>query len=348
MTERDVRLPDPGKLVVSSSPHIHDGDSVRRIMLLVIAALTPACITGLIFFGIRALWVLLVCAGGCVGFEWLFARLMKRPVRISDGSALLTGILLGMNVSAATPAWICLVGCFLAIYLGKMLYGGLGYNPFNPALVGRVGLLIAFPGALTTWVRPVDGLFTWVKPVDAMTTATPLGTLGVLKSWAPAQVMRMGEGTLSYWDCAIGHMGGCIGETSALALLAGGLFLIAVRVIRWQIPVAFIGSVFVFTGIAHAVSPDVYAPPVFHLLVGGLFLGAFFMATDMVTSPMTGVGALLFGAGCGIITCVIRLWGSYPEGVSFSILIMNAMAPLIDRYTGLQPFGAVRSKEATA
>jgi electron transport complex protein RnfD len=317
-------------------------------MLLVIAALAPACITGVVFFGIRALWVLVLCTVGCVGFEALFARLMKRPVMVADGSALVTGILLGMNLSAATPWWICLVGCFLAIYLGKMVYGGLGYNPFNPALVGRVGLLIAFPGALTTWVKPVDSIFTWVRPVDAMTTATPLGTLGVLKSWAPDQVMRVGESTLSYWDCAIGRMGGCIGETSALALLVGGLFLIAMRIIRWQVPVAFIGTVLVVAGVSHAVSPGVYAPPLFHLLTGGLFLGAFFMATDMVTSPMTGLGAFIFGAGCGIVTCVIRIWGSYPEGVSFSILIMNALTPLIDRYTAMRPFGAVRRKEAAA
>ena len=346
MTESDVRLPDPGKLVVSSSPHLHDGDSIRRIMLLVIAALMPACIAGVIFFGLRALWVLLLCAGGCVGFEYLFARLMKRPVRIRDGSALVTGVLLGMNLSAGTPWWICLVGCFLAIYLGKMIYGGLGYNPFNPALIARVGLLIGFPGALTTWVKPVSSITTWTRPIEGMTTATPLGVLGMIKQWQPEQILRAGNSPISLWDCAIGHVGGSLGETSALALLTGGLFLIAMRIIRWQIPVAYIGTVLILSSITHALAPQIYAPPLFHLLTGGLFLGAFFMATDMVTSPMSGRGSFVFGLGCGVITCVIRFWGSYPEGVSFSILIMNALTPLIDRFTALRPFGAAPGKEA--
>jgi electron transport complex protein RnfD len=208
--------------------------------------------------------------------------------------------------------------------------------------------LIAFPGALTTWVKPVAGVTAWARPIEGMTTATPLGALGMLKHWEFGPIMRIGELPISYWDCAIGRVGGCLGETSALALLIGGLFLIAVRIIRWQTPVAFIGTVLVISGITHTLAPQTYAPPLFHLLVGGLFLGAFFMATDMVTSPMTGRGSFIFGLGCGVITCVIRLWGSYPEGVSFSILIMNALTPLIDRFTALRPFGARHNKEAAA
>jgi electron transport complex protein RnfD len=315
-------------------------------MLTVVAALLPACLVGAWFFGPRALLVLTVCSGGCVGFEWLFARMLGQKNTINDYSALVTGLLLGMNLSAGTPIWICVVGAGIAIGFGKMIYGGLGYNPFNPALVGRVALLIACPTALTTWIKP-DGPAMWANNhVDSMTTATPLGVLGMLKEWSPDQIL----GKLSALDLFLGHQGGCIGETSALALLLGGLYLIHRRIIRWQTPLAFLGTVVVVTGIAHAIAPGQFAPPWFHLLTGGLFLGAFFMATDMVTSPMNPLGNTVFGIGCGLITCVIRLWGAYPEGVSFSILFMNALVPLIDRATATRPFGYVppKKKEASA
>jgi len=349
MSDTEPKLPDASQLIVSSSPHYHSGDSVRRIMLIVLAALAPACLSGIWFFGLRALFVLLLCAGSCILLEALFARWMGKPAPVGDCSALLTGILLGMNLSAGTPWWVCVVGCFLAIGFGKMIYGGLGYNPFNPALIGRVGLLIAFPTHLTTWVKPVGSVATWAKVTDATTAATPLGILGLHKAWDATQVMACGTRTLSYWDLSIGRLGGCIGETSAVALLIGGAILIAFRLIRWQVPVAFIGSVAVISGIAHLLSPTAFAPPLFHVLAGGLFLGAFFMATDMVTSPMSKLGAVIFGLGCGVVTSVIRIWGSYPEGVSFSILFMNALTPLIDRYTAGRPFGAAKQmKEATA
>ena len=345
MSEPAVKLPDTSKLIVSSSPHFHDKQNVQKIMLIVILALMPACVAGVVVFGLRALWVLSVCSLSCVLFEALFCKLLKKPVSVTNYSALLTGILLGMNLSAVTPWWVCVIGALLAIGLGKMIYGGLGYNPFNPALVGRVGLLIAFPGIMTTWVKPVEKITTWVRPIDGMTTATPLGTLGVLKHWDPAQIMQTGQQSLSYWDCFFGRMGGCIGETSVLAILIGGLILICFKLIRWQVPVTFIGTVLLFAGVAYSFGGDAYAPPLFHLLAGGLFLGAFFMATDMVTSPMSASGAVIFGIGCGIITSVIRLWGSYPEGVSFSILFMNALTPMIDRYTTGRPFGTTAKKE---
>jgi electron transport complex protein RnfD len=340
MADQDIRLPDTSKLVVSTSPHFHDDQDVRGIMITVIVALLPACLTGVWFFGPRALLVLAVCSAGSVFFEWLISRQMKLGNPIGDCSAFLTGLLLGMNLGASTPIWICLAGSLLAVGLGKMIYGGLGFNPFNPALVGRVGLLIACPTALTTWVRPI-GITKWAANVDSMTTATPLGVLGMIKHWDPAQVM---DG-LTPMNLFVGRMGGCIGETSALALLLGGLYLIKRGIIRWQTPVAFIGTVVIITGIAHAAAPGQFAPPWFHLLTGGLFLGAFFMATDMVTTPMNPLGNVIFGIGCGVITCVIRLWGSYPEGVSFSILFMNALVPLIDRSTATRPFGYVRPKE---
>jgi len=351
MAEPDIRLPDTAKLVVSTSPHIHDDQDVRRIMLTVVLSLVPASLAGMWFFGPRALLVLAVCSGGCVGFEWLFSRWLGHKTNtVGDYSALVTGLLLGMNLAAGTPLWICLVGALLAIGLGKMIYGGLGYNPFNPALVGRVALFIAYPTVLTTWIRP-DGPALWAANVDGMTTATPLGILGMAKTWDPAQVLATADGgTLGALDLFLGRQGGCIGETSALALLLGGLYLIHRRIIRWQTPLAFLGTVAVVTGIAHAVAPGQFAPPWFHLLTGGLVLGAFFMATDMVTSPMNPLGNTVFGIGCGLITCVIRLWGAYPEGVSFSILFMNALVPLIDRATATRPFGHVppKKKEASA
>jgi len=330
MADNDIRLPDTEKLVVSSSPHFHSGENVKRVMLLVVVALLPACLAGVWLFGLRALWVLAVCSVSCVACEAVCCKIFGRASSIGDCSALVTGVLLGMNLSAATPWWVCVIGAVLAIGLTKQLYGGLGYNPFNPALVGRVGLLIAFPGIMTTWVKPVPG----VLMCDAVTTATPLG------QWQTDKIIGA-----DYLDYFIGNMGGCIGETSALALLLGGVFLICMKLIRWEVPAGFIGTVAVFTGIAGALGAQPAPTPLFHILTGGLVLGAFFMATDMVTSPMTRLGSLIFGVGCGVVTCVIRLWGSYPEGVSFSILFMNALVPLIDRMTARGPFGAVKQKE---
>jgi electron transport complex protein RnfD len=321
-----VRLPQAESLLVSASPHVHDGGSVRRIMLLVMLSLLPACATGLWFFGFDALRVLVLCTVSCVVVEMVMGRFMGRPDCWKDGSAALTGLLLGMNLAAGVPWWVCVIGAILAIGLAKQLYGGIGFNPFNPALVARVGLLIGFPKIMTTWVAPTPGQFF----ADAVTTATPLDLAPM-----SAQVTE-GKYIADYF---MGNVGGCIGETSAVALLLGGLALIALKLIRWQVPAAFIVTVLVFTGIVHAANPAMTGPPVFHLVAGGLFLGAFFMATDMVTSPMSARGGLVFGIGCGLITSLIRIWGNYPEGVSFSILIMNALTPLIDRYTAHQPFG---------
>jgi len=330
--EQAVRLPDTSKLIVSCSPHYHNtAENVPKIMALVLLALVPAVISGVVFFGLRGVGVLAACCASCVLFEYLFSKWLKRPVSITDFSALLTGLLLGMNLSAVTPWWVCVIGSLLAIGLGKMIYGGLGYNPFNPALIGRVGLLIAFPGYLTTWVAPTPGELV----ADAVTTATPLGELGTNHI--------AGTDYLAYF---LGNIGGCIGETSALALLLGGAALIGLKLIRWQVPVFYIGTVALITGVVHAVSPETTANPGFHILTGGLMLGAFFMATDMVTSPMSNKGAIIFGIGCGVVTSVIRIWGSYPEGVSFAILFMNAFTPLIDRVTASKPFGFARPREA--
>lgn len=313
-------MPDPARLVVSTSPHIRSGQNIPKIMFAVVLAMLPACLAGIWFFGFAALKVLLLCTISCVVIEEGWNKLMKRASTWKDGSALITGILLGMNLNAGVPWWVCVLGGILAIILGKQLFGGLGYNPFNPALVARVGLLIGFPAIMTTWNTPQAGKMV----VDTVTAATPLG---------------LEPGATSLGNLLSGNVGGCLGETSAIALLIGGAILLAFKLIKWQVPLAFLGSVFAITGVAHLISPETTHSPLFHLLSGGLLLGAFFMATDMVTSPMTKKGALIFGLGCGIMTSAIRLWGSYPEGVSFSILFMNALTPLIDRISISKPFG---------
>ncbi|MDF7800304.1 RnfABCDGE type electron transport complex subunit D [Pontiellaceae bacterium B1224] len=324
-----IQLPDPAKLVVSNSPHMRDKPTISKIMFTVVVAMAPACIAAVLFFGLAAIEVLLLCTLSCVVFEEGWNKLTKRPSTWKDGSAILSGILLGMNLNAGAPWWICLLGGFLAMILGKQLYGGLGYNPFNPVLVARVGLLIGFPGIMTTWDKPALGVFA----VDGVTTATPLG---------------LAPGETFIGDMLLGNVGGCLGETSAVALLIGGAILLYFKLIKWEVPLSFIGTVFAITGIMHLVDPTVYHSPFVHVLTGGVLLGAFFMATDMVTSPMTHKGAWIFGFGCGLITSLIRLWGSYPEGVSFAILFMNALVPLIDRSTIRKPFGFITPAKGEA
>ncbi|NLZ60425.1 MAG: RnfABCDGE type electron transport complex subunit D [Lentisphaerae bacterium] len=334
MTDPEIRIAGSERLIVSSSPHFHSGASVGNIMLLVILTLLPACLAAVYHFGLPAFRVLALCMLFCVGGEAFFSKCMKKPLEINDFSALLTGLLLGMNLPPGTPSWICLVGSLIAIGIGKMVYGGIGYNPFNPALVGRAALLVSFPQVMNTWQTP--GL-------DAMSSATPLQELGLLQQNALAgdgAALREFLQNIPYRDYLLGKMGGSLGETCALALILGGLVLIALRIIRWQIPVFMLATVAACSALAWLAKPDLYAPPQFHLLSGGLLLGAFFMASDPVTSPMSRLGATIFAIGCGLIISAIRLWGNYPEGVSFAILIMNALTPLLDRATAGKPFGA--------
>jgi H+/Na+-translocating ferredoxin:NAD+ oxidoreductase subunit D len=320
------------KFIVSASPHVHSGQDIPSVMRDVILALLPALLVGIWFFGFDAFRVLILAVLGCVGFEMIMNRLLSRPSTVRDLSAALTGILLAMNLPSGSPWWLVIVGSGAAIVVGKAIYGGLGYNPFNPALVARVFLLISFPVQMTRWVVP-QGITTGM---DATTGATPLG--------AAKEAVSLGKplseaGLPDNLHLLLGNVGGSFGEVSALALLIGGAFLLYRGIIRWQIPVGFIVSVFLITGLAHYLEPERYLNPVVHMLTGGLILGAFFMATDMVTSPVTRKGMLIFGVGCGVLTSVIRLWGGYPEGVSFAILLMNAVTPLIDRYTKPKVFG---------
>lgn len=322
-------------IFVSSSPHIHSPEDAPWIMRQVIYALIPGALVGVYFFGIPAVRVIAISIVSCVIVELLWQKLLKQDITITDGSAALTGLLLAMNLPSGAPWWLIIVGSLVAIILGKQVYGGLGNNPFNPALVARVFLLISFPVQMTTWPKPHAFLS---QAADTITGATPLGAL-------KTAVFEHGSITaaphLDLMDPFFGNIGGSLGEISALALILGGIYLIARKVINWHIPVFYLGSVALLTGIFWTINPGMYADPVFHLLSGGLILGAFFMATDMVTSPITNKGKIIFAIGCGVITVVIRIWGGYPEGVSFAILIMNAFVPLINKATKPVKFGAV-------
>jgi len=314
------------KLIISPAPHIHGGDSVSKNMTGVIIALVPALLVGLYFFGLGALVVTLTAVASCVLFEYLIQKFMlKGSNTVMDGSAALTGLLLALNLPSNIPAWMVVIGSLVAIGIGKMSFGGLGNNPFNPALIGRVFLLISFPVEMTTWPRPVPFSAAYL---DAETAPT---TLAMIKD-------HFGE-IPSTLDLFIGNMGGSLGEISAVAILIGLVYLLVKKIITWHIPVSILATVFVFTGILNLANPELYASPVVHLFSGGLMLGAVFMATDYVTSPMNPRGMLVYGVGIGIITVVIRAFGAYPEGVSFAILIMNAFTPLINTYIKPKRFG---------
>ncbi|OFX56558.1 MAG: Na+-transporting NADH:ubiquinone oxidoreductase subunit D [Bacteroidetes bacterium GWB2_41_8] len=321
---------------ISPSPHIHSGDAVNKIMYGVILALVPAFIWSVVMFGLDSVRVTLIAVAACMAFELLIQKfILKVKPQIADGSAALTGVLLAFNVPASVPSWMLIVGALVSIGIAKMPFGGLGNNPFNPALVGRVFMLISFPVQMTSW--PAVG----ASGVDAVTTATPLAILkeGV-KNGQP--VVEIFKDLPTNMDLFVGNMAGSLGEISALALIIGGIFMLVRKIITWHIPVSVLLSAAIFSGIFWMIDPAKFADPIFHLITGGMILGAFFMATDMVTSPMNPKAQIIFGAGIGILTILIRLWGAYPEGVSFAILIMNAMVPLLNRYVKPKRFGEVK------
>ncbi|MDR1181459.1 MAG: RnfABCDGE type electron transport complex subunit D [Bacteroidales bacterium] len=323
-------------LQISGSPHVHTTDSVKKIMWTVVIALIPAMIISFYYYGINAVCVTTVSVISCVVLEWVFQKfLMKKKATISDGSAVITGLLLAFNVPSNLSWWIIIIGAVVAIGISKMAFGGLGKNLFNPALVGRVFLLISFPQQMTSWPLPSQGF----TNVDAVTGATPLAIIKTAMD-AGRDATQLLKELPSYAQLLIGERGGSLGEIAALAIIAGGLLLLIRKIISWHIPVTFIGTVFIFASILHLINPALYITPQFHILTGGLLLGAIFMATDMVTSPMSNLGKIVFGIGCGLLTILIRVWGSYPEGVSFAILIMNAFVPLINKGCKPKRFGA--------
>jgi electron transport complex protein RnfD len=320
------------KLIVSLSPHEKGSDTTQKIMWTVAIALLPALLAGTWVFGLAALKVTLLAVIFCVGLEYLVQKYMlKTEVTVTDGSAAVTGMLLAFNVPAGIPWWQLLVGAIAAIGIAKMAFGGLGRNPLNPALIGRAFMLASFPVHMTSWPVPMQNLLS--LGVDGKTSATALGMLKEAKTGVEA------IGLPSHMDLFLGAVGGCIGEISALAILIGGIFLLVRRVITWHIPIFYLFSLFAFTGVLWLLNPARFADPLFHLLAGGAMLGAWFMATDMVTSPMTIKGQIVFAVLGGVLCGAIRLFGAYPEGCSYSILIMNAFVPLIDKVMKPKAFG---------
>ncbi len=323
-------------LNVSPSPHQQGAETTRKLMFGVVIALAPALAASVYFFGTGAIIVTLVSVLACVATEYLIQKfILKMKPSVSDGSAVVTGLLLAFNVPSNLPVYIIIIGAIVSIGVAKMTFGGLGNNPFNPALVGRVFLLISFPVQMTSWPVPT-GFKTGY--LDAVTGATPLGIMseGIKNGETVAALM---EKVPSHMQLFYGYMGGSMGEIAALALILGGLYMIYRKIITWHIPVTILLTVAIFTGILWVVDPTKYADPVFHLLTGGIMLGAIFMATDYVTSPMTAKGMVIYGIGIGVITVLIRTWGAYPEGVSFAILIMNAFVPLLNMYIKPKRFG---------
>ena len=308
-------------LTVSSSPHLSSGATTRRIMLDVIISLVPASIAATVFFGWKSLMLIAVCVISCVVMEYICRRVMKRKNTIGDLSAVVTGLLLALNLPSGLNPLIAVFGCAVAIIAVKQMFGGIGNNFVNPAITARIVLLVSFPVHMTTWEKP----FEWLNTADSVTGATPLA------------LATQGDKT-GYLDLFLGNTGGCIGETCALALLLGGIYLVARRVISPVIPVCFIGTVFV---LSFLLGQD----PLFHILSGGVMLGAIFMATDYTTSPMNTLGRVIFGIGCGIITVLIRLYANLPEGVSFSIILMNILVPHIENLTRPRPFGKEKVKK---
>ncbi len=331
-----------GKLIVSLSPHAHGTDSVERNMYGVIIALVPALLVSFFYFGLGSLVVCATSIVSCVFFEWFINKFILKSDRLTirDGSAVLTGLLLGFNLPSNLPIWIIVIGALVAIGVAKMTFGGLGCNIFNPALVGRCFLLISFPAQMTSW--PVVGQLG--SYLDATTAATPLSVMKTAIKSGDASVLNELPDSL---HLLLGNnpMGGAgtIGEVCALALLVGLAYMLWKKIITWHIPVSIIATVFVFSGLLHLANP-IYADPLAVILSGGLMLGAIFMATDYVTSPMTYKGQLIYGIAIGVLTVVIRNWGSYPEGMSFAILIMNALTPLINNYVKPKRFGEVIKK----
>ncbi|MDX8401252.1 MAG: RnfABCDGE type electron transport complex subunit D [Mariprofundaceae bacterium] len=349
-----------------SSPHVHGGDSVRVTMLSVILALMPAAVVAVYLFGWLAVLLILTSVLSCMLTEALWLRACGRSVAaVGDGSAALTGLLLAFTLPAATPVWMAVLGSVFAIVLGKQVYGGLGYNPFNPALSARIILLISFPLHMTTWLVPMHvgmdalamndfdaalavflhGADALREGWDAVTMASPLGHVKTEGLRGVPVDQALASWGYDYLDAFLGREPGSLGETSALALLIGGIYLLARHTISWHVPFAYLATVALLAAVFHGIDPARYAPPLFHLFAGGLMLCAFFMATDPVSSPVTPVGRLVFGAGCGVLTWVIRTWGGYPEGAMFAVVLMNMTTPLLDHWFRPRVYGHVLGRK---
>ena len=346
--------------VMLSPPHAHGGDSIRMTMLTVILALLPATMISVYLFGWLAVLLIVTCMGTALLTEALCLKWMKRPLStLLDNSAALTGLFLALTLPAAVPWWMAVLASVFAIVLGKQIYGGLGYNIFNPALSARIILLISFPLHMTTWIVPMSAAepllnlydfstclnFFLAGPdalklgFDAISMASPLGYVKTEATLGVPVAEALNAYNYSYLNAFLGFEAGSIGETSALALLIGGIFLLARHTITWHIPFSYIATVLLLAGLFNALNPEQFTPPLFHLFAGGLILCAFFMATDPVSSPVTPLGQIVFGIGCGVLTWSIRSFGGYPEGAMFAVLLMNCAVPLIDHYFRPRVYG---------
>lgn len=326
------------KLSVSTSPFLKDQDTTPKIMMTVVYTLIPIILVAIYFFGLAALLVILTAIISCMFTEWLFNKPQDRLKSLRDGSALLTGLLLALTLPPGFPLWMVFLGGMVAIGMGKAMWGGLGQNVFNPALLGRAFLQAAFPTAITTW-SPPDGRYMGLrgtnnalpffqgKNIDAVTSATPLSQ------------MKFDHLPTDSMDLLLGTTGGSLGETSALILIFAGIFLLFKKIINWRIPVSILLTVVVFSGVFYLINPEIYPSPTFMILSGGLLLGTVYMATDLVTSPITPKGTWIFGIGIGILIVLIRIWGGLPEGVMYAILLMNMSTPLINRFTKIRTYG---------
>lgn len=322
------------KLTVSASPHVRSNETTTGIMLDVIIALVPALVMSVVYFGLRAIVLTATCVASCVFFEYISRKLMKRSNTLGDLSAIVTGIILAFNLPATLPLWMAVIGSVIAIVVVKQMFGGIGQNFVNPAMTARIILMVSFPTAMAKWVAPFTN--TWAA--DAVTTATPMASLAAVEGGD----LSMAENLPSLAQMFIGNHGGSMGEVCSIALICGGVYLLLRKVISPIIPVCFIGTVAVCMLFAGNFNLEFVA---YQLLGGGLMLGAFFMATDYTTSPITKKGKVIFGIGCGLITSVIRIFGALPEGVSFSIILMNILVPHIENLTTLKPFGFVKEKK---
>jgi len=333
-------------LLVTTSPFVTAGEDTASIMWQVNYALMPAVLAATWYFGISALLIVAACVAGTVLPEWLAHRKERAgATTLRDGSALLTGILLALTLPPGIPLWMAFVGGVISIVLGKLIFGGIGFNVFNPALVGRAFLQAAFPGALTTWVpHSYSGGF-WTLPGNTLTIPFLKPGVNAVTAATPLAQMKFESTLTGFADLLLGSTAGALGETSAVALLLGGLYLGMRNIVGWRIPGSIFATVFIFASVLHWVNPVKYPPGWFHLFAGGMVLGAVFMATDMVTSPLTKKGCLLFGFGIGFIAIVIRVFGGLPEGVMYSILLMNAMVPLINKATQPRVYGTQKRKK---
>ncbi len=326
-------------LTVSLSPHQLGTNSVKKLMYGVLIALLPTLFISIWYFGLGAIIVILTSVLSSILFEFLLTKyLLKKPTTIMDGSAALTGLLLAFNLPSNLPIWLVIIGAFVAIAIAKLSFGGLGNNIFNPALAGRVFLLISWPQQMTSWAKPSPLSEDFLGYTDVSTGATPLGIIAEgIRNGIP--VTKLADRLPEYMNMIYGNTGGSLGEVGAAALIIGLIYMLMKKIITWHIPVSILGTVILFTGILWGFNPDKFAPPLLHLFSGGLLLGAIFMATDYVTSPMSKRGMLVYGVAIGLLTVVIRIWGAFPEGISFAILIMNAFVPLVNMYLKPKRFG---------